>query len=204
MLPYLLLVLLILGLIIALVRLRSLRRPRAFPSWAAWLLDSSARRLFFRRSRVIESARIEPGMRVLEIGSGNGYVSESVAETIGRDGSLVCLDIQPAMLSKVRSRRIDPAPVLVCASADSLPFQDRYFDLVLMVCVLGETPDKVAVFRACKRVLRSGGTLAITEALPDPDYVRARVMRSIAASAGFEPGNRLGNVIQSTHCFTRR
>ena len=195
-------VLLALAVIIALVRLRSLRWPRAFPAWAAWLLDSPARRLCFNRRRAIEHSGIDAGTRVLELGPGNGFISEVAAERIGSRGSLVCVDLQPAMLSKVRSRGIEPAPALVCASADALPFAEGCFDVAFLVCALGEFPDQEAALRECRRVLRSGGRLAVTEALPDPDYVRTGVMRRLAARVGLERGERRGNWVQRTHCFT--
>ena len=156
MLLRLFLVLLALAAIIALVRLRSLRRPRPMPAWAAWLLDSPGRRLFFSRRRAVEHSGIAAGTRVLELGPGNGFVSEVAAERIGSRGSLVCVDVQRAMLSKVRSRGIEPAPGLVCASADALPFADGCFDVALLVSVLGEFPDREKALRECRRVLQRG------------------------------------------------
>ena len=101
----------------------------------------------------------------------------------------------------LRSRAIEPAPHLVCGSVHALPFAEACFDAVVLVCVLGELPDRVNAFRECQRVLRPGGTLAVTEALPDPGYVRGAVIERLAAHVGLQIGERRGSWVQATHCF---
>ncbi|WP_369754139.1 methyltransferase, FxLD system [Micromonospora sp. CNB394] len=46
------------------------------------------------QARMIEQAGVEPGMRVLEIGSG-GYNAALLAEVVGADGHVVSVDIDP-------------------------------------------------------------------------------------------------------------
>ncbi|ROO85498.1 protein-L-isoaspartate(D-aspartate) O-methyltransferase [Actinocorallia herbida] len=48
----------------------------------------------WRQADLIESARIGPGMRVLEIGSG-GYSAAVLAELVGPAGTVVTVDIDP-------------------------------------------------------------------------------------------------------------
>src|SRR5262245_43418351 len=90
-----------------------------------------------RRDRAIERTGFASGMRVLEIGPGGGYMTERALERLGSDGRLVCLDIQPGMLRKVRERLGAAAPPVVCASGSALPFRASAFDLVFLVSVLG-------------------------------------------------------------------
>ena len=70
-----------------------------------------------------------------------------------------------------------------------MPLRDGAFDLAFLVSVLGEIPDRRAAMQEYARILRPGGTLAVTEALPDPDYVRTPVLRRLAADAGLEAGS---------------
>jgi ubiquinone/menaquinone biosynthesis C-methylase UbiE len=107
------------------------------------------------------------------------------------------------MLRQVRARLGARAPACVQASGSVLPFRDGAFDHVFLVTVLGEIPDQAGALRECHRVLRSRGTLAVTEALPDPDYVRTPVLRRRAAAAGFVAGKRLGSWFNYTHRFVR-
>ena len=61
--------------------------------------------------------------RVLEIGPGIGYYSLEAARRVGREGRLVCLDLQRDMLRETR-RRLHQRQASACcvqASAETLP-----------------------------------------------------------------------------------
>ncbi|GAA4895879.1 methyltransferase, FxLD system [Streptomonospora salina] len=53
------------------------------------------------QARMLEQARLEPGMRVLEIGSG-GYNAALIAEIVGSDGAVTTLDIDPEVTARAR------------------------------------------------------------------------------------------------------
>ncbi len=195
-----------LGILVALVvalRVRSLIRPEPFPAWMTPILEGRLRRLFLDRERTLERSGLRSGMRALEVGPGGGYLTERAVEVLGPKGTLVCLDLQIEMLRKVRKRLGMRAPLLVCASGSSLPLRAGAFDLAFLVSVLGEIPDRRAAMQEYARILRPGGTLAVTEGLPDPDYVRTPVLRRLAADAGLEPGPRNGTWAHYTHRFAR-
>ncbi len=195
-----------LGILVALVvalRVRSLIRPEPFPPWMTPMLEGRLRRLFFDRERTLQRIGLGSGMRALEVGPGGGYLTERAVEVLGPKGTLVCLDLQIEMLRKVRKRLGTRAPLLVCASGSSLPLRDGAFDLAFLVSVLGEIPDRRAAMQEYARILRPGGTLAVTEGLPDPDYVRTPVLRRLAADAGLEAGPRNGTWVHYTHRFAR-
>jgi ubiquinone/menaquinone biosynthesis C-methylase UbiE len=61
------------------------------------LLYSSTRYLF-------EKAGIEPGMKVLDVGSGAGDVTLLLAELVGPTGSIVGVDVYPTVLEVARAR----------------------------------------------------------------------------------------------------
>ena len=184
---------------VVVLRIVSLVHPHPFPSWMQWLLEIDGK----RREHVLERVGFAPGMRVLELGPGGGFMTERVVPQLGSEGRLVCLDLQPAMLEKVRARLGAAAPALVCASGSALPFRTGAFDLVFLVSVLGEIPDHEGAVRECARILRPGGRLAVTEDVGDPDYVRSPVLRRWAARAGLEPGERLGSIFRYTHRFAK-
>jgi ubiquinone/menaquinone biosynthesis C-methylase UbiE len=142
-------------------------------------------------------------MCALEVGPGGGYVTEAAIERIGPDGRLVCLDIQLDMLRQVRLRLGARCPALVCGSGSALPLREGSFDLVFLVGVLGEIPNKDEALRECRRVLRPGGTVAVTESLPDPDYVRAGMLVQRALRAGLVPGERTSSVVGYTQRLLR-
>jgi ubiquinone/menaquinone biosynthesis C-methylase UbiE len=92
----------------------------------------------------------------------------------------------------VRRRLGARTPALVCGTASALPFRDAAFDRILMVSVLGEVPDRIAVLRECARLLTDAGTLLVAEAIVDPDYVAPRTLLREAGRAGLVALDRIG------------
>ena len=179
--------------------------PSPFPPWLTPILHSPLRRLYFSSEMAADRHGLEPGMRVLEIGPGDGYLTVAAVDRVGPQGQVVCLDIQPAMLKKLRAALGRKTPPLVCSSGSRLPFRAGVFDAVFLVHVLGEIPDRVEALRECARVLRPEGTLAVTEGLPDPDFIRSSRLIALASSAGLQPAaQRLGRSIHYTQRFRRQ
>jgi ubiquinone/menaquinone biosynthesis C-methylase UbiE len=177
--------------------------PKPFPPWLTPILDTRFRRRTFSPELAAERHGISDGMRVLEIGPGNGYLTAIARRRVGPTGMLICLDIQLPMLQKLRRTLGEETPALVSASGSRLPLRDGSIDLAFLCDVLGEIPDKKGAFHELHRILKPGGTLAITEALPDPDYVRASVLTGLARGSGFLPAERFGSWFQYTQRFTR-
>ena len=73
-----------------------------------------------------------------------------------------------------------------------MPLPDSVFDLVFLVDVVGEIPDKGAFFCECARVLKPGGTLAVTEQISDPDFHLPSRVRMLAAGAGLREDGQEG------------
>ena len=189
----------ILAAIVVVARLRSRLAPSAFPPWLTPILAAPYR----NRTRILERAGLRPGERVLEIGPGAGWITERAVERLGADGRLVCLDLQIAMLRKVRDRLGARTPGLVQASGSRLPFRDGAFDRAFLIHVLGEIPDRPAAVAELHRVIRPGGELAVEEGLPDPDYIRAAVLGELVGAGGFRTGERFGGWADYTQRFGR-
>lgn len=185
------------------LHLVSLARPNPYPPWLTKLLEGPIRRSQLNGDRCLVDSGLVPGMCALEVGPGGGYVTEAAVTRLGPAGRLVCLDIQLDMLRQVRARLGARCPALVCGSGSALPLREGLFDLVFLVGVLGEIPNQDEVLRECHRVLRPGGTLAVTESFPDPDYVRVAVLEGRARRAGFVPERRSSSLIGYTQRLRR-
>jgi ubiquinone/menaquinone biosynthesis C-methylase UbiE len=181
-----------------LLRAWSVVFPTPYPPLLTPLLEGPLRQWIQDRERCLAASGLGPGQRVLEIGPGGGYVTEGILARLGASARLVCLDVQVGMLHQIRTRFGGAAPALVCASGSRLPFRSGSFDLVILVGVLGEIPDEDGALRECRRVLDAGGTLAVSESLPDPDYIRASVLERRARAAGFVPGARVASPLGYT------
>jgi ubiquinone/menaquinone biosynthesis C-methylase UbiE len=97
----------------------------------------------------------------LEIGSGTGYFSLNLMQQ-GIIGELTATDISPGMLEQLAATAttlgLDGVTTVV-TEAETLPFADESFDLVLGHAVLHHIPDLDRAFAEFKRVLRPGGVI---------------------------------------------
>src|SRR5690349_11711119 len=96
--------------------------------------------------------------RSLEIGAGTGYFSLNLLQA-GVVGEATCTDISPGMVSALgdNAQRLGLNVRAARADAESLPFGDESFDLVLGHAVLHHLPDLERAFSEFHRVLESGG-----------------------------------------------
>jgi SAM-dependent methyltransferase len=99
---------------------------------------------------VVEWLDAKRGQSILDLGCGDGQLTERLAST----GAIVTgVDVSPEMLAAARSRGIDAHE----GSAESLPFADRSFDAVFSNAVLHWVRDQDAMMAEVRRVLKPGG-----------------------------------------------
>jgi SAM-dependent methyltransferase len=98
--------------------------------------------------------------RSLEIGAGTGYFSLNMLQA-GVVREATCTDISPGMVATLASnaRRLGLEVKAARADAESLPFSDGSFDLVLGHAVLHHLPNLRRAFSEFHRVLRPGGRI---------------------------------------------
>src|SRR5436305_5508485 len=110
--------------------------------------------------KVLGSALEQGFARSLEVGAGTGYFSLNLLRA-GIVGEATCTDISPGMVRTLRAnaQRLGLEVQTARADAESLPFADGSFDLVLGHAVLHHLPDLERAFGEFHRVMRPGGRL---------------------------------------------
>ena len=111
-------------------------------------------------------AELEPGERVVDIGSGAGFDSFIAAGLVGDGGQVVGVDMTEEMLDKSRStaEQLRLAQVeFRDGLAEELPVPDGWADVVISNGVFNLCADKQAVFAETWRVLRPGGRLQFAD-----------------------------------------
>ena len=119
----------------------------------------------------------------LEIGCGTGYFSLNLMQA-GAIEQLTCTDISPGMVEALAANAdrlgLRERVSVTQAEAESLPFADRSFDLVLGHAVLHHLPDLDRSFAEFHRVLRPGGRILFAG---EPSRLGDRIARLPKAAA---------------------
>ena len=101
-------------------------------------------------SGVLEWLSAKPGERILDLGCGDGQLTQRIA---ANGATVVGADTSPEMVEAARSRGI----VVMEASAEALPFSDHAFDAVFSNATLHWVRDQDAMLAEVRRVLKPGG-----------------------------------------------
>jgi SAM-dependent methyltransferase len=109
-----------------------------------------------------------PGEHVVDVGCGAGIDSIIAARMVGATGSVIGVDMTPAMVEKARAgaeeaelQNLDFRQGL----AESLPVPDAWADVIISNGVLNLFPDKLAGLQEMARVLKPEGRLQIGDIL---------------------------------------
>jgi SAM-dependent methyltransferase len=116
--------------------------------------------------RLVEAAGIGPGMRVLDVAAGTGNASLPAAQA-GAD--VVASDLTPELLEAGRKRAEEVGAELewTVGDAESLPFEDESFDVVMSSIGAMFAPQHQAVADELVRVCKPGGTIALLSWTPE-------------------------------------
>lgn len=109
---------------------------------------------------------IEPGERVVDLGSGAGLDSFLAGQAVGDSGQVIGIDMTPEMLEKSSKTGADMGAGNVAFQQgllEQLPIEDGWADVVISNGVFNLCPDKKAVFEEVLRVLRPGGILQFAD-----------------------------------------
>lgn len=98
--------------------------------------------------------------KVLDLGGGTGRVAKHLANYVGQ---VFVADSSEAMIQKCQSHA---GLTCVLAKAESLPFEDKFFDKVIIVDTFHHFQNREGAVSEIKRVLKPEGKVAIAEFNP--------------------------------------
>ena len=148
---------------------RSAVRPSAPVTPEVKQPPASSRDLWQLPETVIDLLEMQPGMAVLDLGAGAGYMTRHLAKAVGKKGKVIAVEIDAklvASLGKLVQRRKLTNVQVVQSSVSDLPATDPV-DRILLLNTYPELEDPVGMIGALTQRLKPGGWLVIIDYLPD-------------------------------------
>ncbi len=162
------------------------------PWWLLPTFDNPLRRLVHNPYRILGDL-VRPGQTVVDLGCGMGYCSIPLAQLVGAQGKVICVDVQQQMLDGLRRRaaragvlaqvtlqRCEPTEIGLAESAD----------FVLAFWMLHEVPDQSAFLTEVKTHLKASGRFLLVEPVGHVSGTAFRLSVAAAEQAGLAPVGR--------------
>jgi SAM-dependent methyltransferase len=132
-------------------------------AWGAWHSKIVIQQEAMKQA-LLAAAKIEPGMRVLDLASGSGDPAITIAGLVGEGGEVTALDVSAEMLTVCEDNARTAGRTnmtFVRADAESLPFDEETFDRVTSRLGIMYFVDAQQALSEIRRVLNPGGIVAL-------------------------------------------
>jgi len=177
---------------------------RTFSHVHAHKLDAPERQIWLPASEVVDALDLKPGFTIADVGAGTGYFAIPMSRVVGPAGKVLAVDAQPEMLDILRKKLQDACVTNIeCrdGEAEATGLAPDSCDLVLLANLWHELDHTPRVLAETRRILRSGGRVAILDWRPLVDQppgpplehrISSMSVVEDLAIAGFKhPTNRL-------------
>jgi ubiquinone/menaquinone biosynthesis C-methylase UbiE len=152
---------------------------KIFIRWMSFIMESRLRYKFFEPKRILESAGIRSGMKVLEIGCGTGFFTIPAGQMLGENGSLIAMDMLPisveTVAQKVQAANLRNTVRVVKGDALDTKLENESFDEVI---IFGVIPAPILpmqkLMEEMQRILHPGGIMAVWP----PSWVHQEILQS--------------------------
>lgn len=139
-----------------------------FDDVAHWtkVFDDPSRDAWQKPAEVVAALELRPGAMVADVGAGTGYFARHLAAAVGPRGTVLAVDVEPALVEHLRERAereklANVTPVL--GSADDPRLPAGKVDLVLLIDTYHHIDDRIDYARRLRAALAPGGRVAIVD-----------------------------------------
>jgi ubiquinone/menaquinone biosynthesis C-methylase UbiE len=136
-------------------------------------------------NRLVSALSLKPGYQVGDVGAGSGYLTWRMARVVGPTGKIYANDIQPEMISFLRTNLLvrgitNVVPVLGTTTAPRLP--ENTLDRILLVDVYHECDHPLEMTRRMTDALKPGGRLVFVEYRGEERWIPIKPLHKMTAA----------------------
>lgn len=101
------------------------------PSWLSFILYNPVRKAFTDRQKIVTESGITKDSVVLEVGAGNGFITEALAENAGKAYSV---ELQEGMIQKLTKRvqKFGNKVAIIRGDIASIVLEKEFIDVCLL------------------------------------------------------------------------
>ncbi len=155
------------------------------PPYLSFILYNPIRKALTDRERILDESGITASSVVLEIGAGNGFITEAIAH---RAKKVYAVELQYGMVRKLRKRMEkfgDKVDIILCDIADC-NIGEEFADTGIMYYSFHEVSNQVGAVRHIGRAIKKGGTLSIYEPTIEVNKAAMKKTVEMFEAIGFE------------------
>lgn len=117
-----------------------------------------------QRQQVLQALNLQPSERVLDVGSGPGFLASAMGDAVGTSGWICGVDLSEPLLAMSKVHCAHQSWVeFRYGDATGLPFPDNHFDVAASTQVYEYVADVETALTELYRVLRPGGRAVILD-----------------------------------------
>lgn len=128
--------------------------------------EVESREIYAARNRIIAAARLLPGARVADVGSGTGLFTVRFAEMVGKDGWIYAVDISPRLVEHVareaERRKLNNVSAVLCHE-DHICLPPESVDVVFICDTYHHFEYPQSTMSSIFQALRPGGQLLVID-----------------------------------------
>jgi ubiquinone/menaquinone biosynthesis C-methylase UbiE len=124
---------------------------------------------FVNPSEVVMHLKLEPDMRVVDMGAGSGAYTFACAEFVGEKGRVYAFDVQKDLLTRIaneaRKKNFQNVDTIWAdiEQPGSTRFTDKIIDVVIISNLLFQLPDKNAPLKEAARIVKPDGRVVVID-----------------------------------------
>jgi len=132
------------------------------PSWLSFILYNPIRKMVTDRKKVLDESGVGKESIVLEVGAGNGFLTEMLARHAKK---VYAVELQEGMIRKLKKRiaRFGQKVTVIRGDIASATPGEGFVDVCILYYSLHEFSDKKKAAENISKALKPGGILSIYE-----------------------------------------
>ncbi|MDQ7787393.1 MAG: class I SAM-dependent methyltransferase [Thermodesulfovibrionales bacterium] len=154
------------------------------PSWLSFILYNPIRKAFQDRNKVIAESGVTSTSIVLEVGAGNGFLTETLAEHAKK---VYAVELQEGMVKKLQRRvhRFGDRVEIIRSDIATYRMQEQFTDVCIMYYSFHEVSDKAEAALNISTAVKLNGLLSIYEPTIEVTKTGMKETVNLFRSVGF-------------------